>query len=721
MKSTKALISIITALILSSQAYSLGRGFAVIIDKDSYKSCQNEVDNYKKMLNSEGFQAIIYIINQESPQQIREILLNYYKTKGLEGAVFIGQIPVPMVRDAQYMTSAFKMDQKKFSMRESSVPSDRFYDDFDLKFDYLGRDSSDSKFYNYTLRNDSPQKIECDIYTGRIKPTKKGSEGYEQIKKYLIKTVNERTKNNPLDVITTYTGEGSFSNSLTAWKEEGVLLREQFPGSFGQQQKVKLLFYRMYPYMKEIVTDELRREEMDLMIFHEHGMPERQYLSEHPASVGADEYYESAKRLIREKLKKAKDDSEKSALIKSYMTAYNIDSTWFNGVNNPKIVEQDSINEANTGIVLKDVATIKPNARIVIFDACYNGDFREESYIGAEYIFADGKTIATFGNSVNVLQDKSSSDLMGMLGMGYSVGEWAKMTNILESHITGDPTFHFSSNTPAAINLNSTDIKYWLNLYDKDARPDAKGIALWKLFELKYSKMPEFLANVYSTSPYNSVRLQVYHLLQFYNTPLLAQILKKATDDPYEFIRRKSLFTMGRIGSEEFISYIVRAFINDNLDERVFFNSVMSFDLIDSNKLKAEFEKQLSNFGYEKGRESLRAKFDKALASRMGIAKMGDDVIDKGKSLKSRLMAVTMLRNNPYHNRVEEYLKVLSDNGEDLELRLKLAEALGWFTLSYNRGLIVSRCSELAKSPSTAPELKSELLKTAERIKVYMR
>jgi hypothetical protein len=178
---------------------------------------------------------------------------------------------------------------------------------------------------------------------------------------------------------------------------------------------------------------------------------------------------------------------------------------------------------------------------------------------------------------------------------------------------------------------------------------------------------------------------------------------------------------MGRIGSEEFISYIVRAFINDNLDERVFFNSVMSFDLIDSNKLKAEFEKQLSKFGYEKGRESLRAKFDKTLASRMSIAKMGDDVIDKGKSLKSRLMAVTMLRNNPYHNRVEEYLKVLSDNGEDLELRLKLAEALGWFTLSYNRGLIVSRCSELAKSPSTAPELKSELLKTAERIKVYMR
>ena len=721
MKQTKALISIITALILSSQAYSVGRGFAVIIDKHTYESCHKEVDNYTKMLESEGFKTNLYIISLETPQQIREILLKEYKAAGLEGAVFIGQIPIAMVRDAQYMTSAFKMDQKRFSMRESSVPSDRFYDDFDLKFDYKGRDSSDNKFYYFTLRHDSPQKIGCDIYTGRIKPTKKGSEGYEQIKKYLTKVVNERSKINTLDVITTYTGEGSFSNSLTAWKEEGVLLREQFPESFGQKQKVKLLFYRMYPYMKEVVTDELRRDDMDLMIFHEHGMPERQYLSEHPVSIGADEYYEAAKRLIREKQNKAKDESEKSAMIKNYMTAYNIDSSWFKGVNDLEIIKQDSINEANTGIILKDIKTINPNARVVIFDACYNGDFREDSYIGGEYIFASGKTIATFGNSVNVLQDKSSSDLIGMLGMGFRVGEWAKMTNILESHITGDPTFYFTSNKPTSINLNSTDINYWLKLYDKDARPDAKGVALWKLFDLKYSKMPQFLADVYATSPYNSVRLQVYHLLQFYNTPLLAQMLKKATDDPYEFIRRKSLFTMGRVGSEEFIPYIVKAFIYDNLDERVLFNSVMSFDLLESEKLKVEFEKQLSKFGYEKGRESLRAKFDKTLASRMSIAKMGDDVIDKSKWLKSRLMAVSMLRNNPYHYKVEGYLKVLSDNDEDLELRVKLAEALGWFTLSCKRDSIVSRCSELANSQSVAPELKSELLKTVERIKVYMR
>jgi len=79
------------------------------------------------------------------------------------------------------------------------------------------------------------------------------------------------------------------------------------------------------------------------------------------------------------------------------------------------------------GIVLEDVPAINPNPRIVIFDACYNGDFREESFIGGEYIFfiggeyifAKGKTLVAIANSVNVLQDKSSSDLLGLIGLGY--------------------------------------------------------------------------------------------------------------------------------------------------------------------------------------------------------------------------------------------------------------------------------------------------------------
>ena len=58
---------------------------------------------------------------------------------------------------------------------------------------------------------------------------------------------------------------------------------------------------------------------------------------------------------------------------------------------------------------------------------------------------SEGKCVTTFANSVNVLQDKMANEMLGLLGMGARVGQWAKLTNILESHITGDPTLRFQS------------------------------------------------------------------------------------------------------------------------------------------------------------------------------------------------------------------------------------------------------------------------------------
>ena len=39
--------------------------------------------------------------------------MRLYRESRLEGAVFIGDIPIPMIRKAQHMTSAFKMDEEK--------------------------------------------------------------------------------------------------------------------------------------------------------------------------------------------------------------------------------------------------------------------------------------------------------------------------------------------------------------------------------------------------------------------------------------------------------------------------------------------------------------------------------------------------------------------------------------------------------------------------------
>lgn len=718
----KALIFIVAiGVYLSASAQKAERSsFAVVVDNETYAACKNEIDSYKALLQKEGLFASILSSNWNTPQQVKDALYKLYKTDNLQGAIFIGNIPIVMVRDAQHLTTAFKMDQERNPMFQSSVPSDRFYDDFDLLFNYIKKDSINSLFFYYSLDANSPQKIESDIYTGRLKPTKRGEAGYDQIRKYFKKLIQERSTSNKLDVLCSYTGEGSFSNSLTAWKEEPVILREQFPQAFKTANSAKFYMFYMYPVMKDVIAKELQRQELDLMLFHEHGMPNRQYLTGEPAE--SENLVESAKLAFRERLRRESGNPAKVKMLKEkYMSTFKIDSTWFNGAFDREIIIKDSLEELRRGIVLEDVPVIKPNARIVLFDACYNGDFREDRYIAGEYIFSDGKTLVTLGNSVNVLQDKSSGDMLGLLGLGFRVGEWARMTNILESHIIGDPTFRFADNKRAQIDFNSTNADYWLKVLSAEKHPDLQSLALHKLFSLNYKDMSSLLTKTYFSSSSYMVRLQCIHLLPFYNDNNFKEVLKSSIYDPYEFIRRKSVYAMGRVGYDEFIPSVVSVYINDYLDERVAFNAVFAFDMLDIPKVKAEFEKQLSQNSaiYDKARA--KDQFFKRIESRERLAAGSLNLTDKKMKKGERLFSVSFLRNNNYHTPVERYLATLADKSEDSLIRLRLAEALGWYTYSYKKQIIIDSCKKIASEEPDGSALKNELIKTANRLQTYMR
>lgn len=718
----KALIFIVAiGVYLSANAQKAERSsFAVVVDNETYAACKNEIDSYKALLQKEGLFASILSSNWNTPQQVKDALYKLYKTDNLQGAIFIGNIPIVMVRDAQHLTTAFKMDQERNPMFQSSVPSDRFYDDFDLLFNYIKKDSINSLFFYYSLDANSPQKIESDIYTGRLKPTKRGEAGYDQIRKYFKKLIQERSTSNKLDVLCSYTGEGSFSNSLTAWKEEPVILREQFPQAFKTANSAKFYMFYMYPVMKDVIAKELQRPELDLMLFHEHGMPNRQYLTGEPAE--SENLVESAKLAFRERLRRESGNPAKVKMLKEkYMSTFKIDSTWFNGAFDGEIIIKDSLEELRRGIVLEDVPVIKPNARIVLFDACYNGDFREDRYIAGEYIFSDGKTLVTLGNSVNVLQDKSSGDMLGLLGLGFRVGEWARMTNILESHIIGDPTFRFADNKRAQIDFNSTNADYWLKVLSAEKHPDLQSLALHKLFSLNYKEMSSLLTKTYFSSSSYMVRLQCIHLLPFYNDNNFKEVLKSSIYDPYEFIRRKSVYAMGRVGYDEFIPSVVSVYINDYLDERVAFNAVFAFDMLDIPKVKAEFEKQLSQNSAIYDKERAKDQFFKRIESRERLAAGSLNLTDKKMKKGERLFSVSFLRNNNYHTPVERYLATLADKSEDSLIRLRLAEALGWYTYSYKKQIIIDSCKKIASEEPDGSALKNELIKTANRLQTYMR
>ncbi len=697
--------------------------FAIFIDDKSYDACKDAVMAYKDMLEKEGLATYLLVADWDGPEHVKYFLEKYYNEQALEGAVFIGNIPIPMVRKAQHMTSAFKMSEA-MEMRESSVPSDRFYDDFDLKFTFVKRDSVETNLFYYNLDGNGPQKINCDIYTGRIKPTKEGEEGYRQISDYLKKVVAERQQPNKIDKIVSYTGHGSFSNSLEAWKEECRTLRDQMPGAFEKADGARFYMFYMYPSMKKVMIHELQRPDVDVMLFHEHGLPHRQYLTGNPDASYDDEYFEMGKLYLRGRQRQLKAfGKDYMAYQKEMSEKYGlVDSVWFAGTFDPQVIAQDSLEDLKQGIILEDVPEIKPNPRFVIFDACYNGDFREQSNIAGEYIFAGGKTIACFANSVNVLQDKSSSDLMGLLSCGFRLGQWTKYINILESHIIGDPTYRFDKSYKLPeVKINLKDTTYWMAVMTHNLPNDLKGLALYKLFDLKYDKMPELLLDVYKSSKSQMLRLQCLHLAAYYQE-IYADILKLALDDPYEFIRRKAVFYMGRVGRNDFIPYVVDLYMDDFLSERVEFNAISTGSMLNSGLLKEEFKKRIEADNIYNGEE-----FYKGIVEALD---KGDNLrdfvwgalIDTRLTPRQRLLYITSIKNSPYTQMISDLTGIVRNSSEPEEVRIGVAEALGWYVYCERKAEIVATCKQVLETEENLSEaFKDELNKTINRLETYMR
>ncbi len=378
------------------QPIKAAKGFAIIIDPKSHAQAKTEVEAYARAIEQEN-KLKVYTIDDRwrVPDSIRACLRSMYSKGQIQGAVFIGDIPVPMIRDAQHLTSAFKMSQK-LPKGKSSVPSDRFYDDFGLKFRYLEKDSTSTLFY-YSLSADGEQYIKSSIFTGRIRPTDAGGTSrYEKLRKFLRKAAAEKLAGNKLDRIFFFTGQGSLNESRVAAMDEKIQYYEHFPWlKNSREQSITYIDYSQEKYIKATLMNELQREDLDLSILHHHGDFDTQYLG------------------------KANKDIP------------------------------DSIDAVQRDLHLPDFASYnyRPSSRVVIFDACYNGAFQNDDCIANEYIFSDGKTVACMGGTVNVIQDKWYDRLIGLLAYSHTIGEINNYQELLESHIIGDPTFFFAPET----------------------------------------------------------------------------------------------------------------------------------------------------------------------------------------------------------------------------------------------------------------------------------
>lgn len=208
-------------------------GFAIVVDPVTYDNVRTEIELYAKAIQEkEQLVPIIVIDKWGVPDSIKNELIRLHRQSkaAIEGAVFIGDIPIPMIRDAQHLTSAFKMDQKVFGWHDSSVPSDRFYDDFDLKFTFLNKDKDEPLYFYYSLAPESVQYLQPDLYTGRIKANdENGTTRYEKIRAFLKKAIKQKYSRNVTDQILFFSGNGYVSESVTARIDEKAGILENFP------------------------------------------------------------------------------------------------------------------------------------------------------------------------------------------------------------------------------------------------------------------------------------------------------------------------------------------------------------------------------------------------------------------------------------------------------------------------------------------------------------
>ncbi|MFW5644422.1 MAG: hypothetical protein ACOCZL_00780 [Bacteroidota bacterium] len=716
---TKLVLLSVFITVFFSSCKETKTGFAIVVDTESYEKAKAEIDAYAEVLKNQGLQTYMLVKDYMLPDSLKKDLVELYNAETpIEGAVFIGEIPIAVVIDAQHLTSAFKMDQKRFGMETANVPSDRFYDDFDLEWDYIRKDTVNEMQHFYALNFESPQKLSPDIYSGRIKMPEVENK-YELLRNYMKKVVTEHQSENIIDQFFFFAGMGYNSESLVARLDEQVVLDQQLPG----ETNITFLDHSMTTFIKFPFMSELQRENLDIAMLHHHGSEDTEYLSGWPKTDSYVHQIDMVKRFLRVRINRSKDKSNEAIdkVMQQYKEEYGIPSSWFEGSFDPEIKKEDSIWSANMNLVLDDFDAFNynPNVRFAIFDACYNGSFHRDEYLAGAYIFSDGKTIAAQGNTVNSLQDKWPQEMIGLLSLGMRVGEWNRKVCYLETHIIGDPAFRFKSIDPSVevhkLSVSrSKNNKSWLKLLDSQY-PDVQALALRKLYDNHYENISELLFETYKNSEFGSVRTECLKLSSKINDENFTELLKLALFDNYELVQRFAVNFAGDKGSEELIPAMVKlGFMT--MPERVEFNYSNNIGFFDSEKLLTEFEKQAPEMDFLINREEaipqIRTVFESANRRYDDVR---NTITDPGSTEKSRYFEIRTLRNYNYHMGVQDFISFLKEN-DNMEHRKMMLEALGWFRLSVEKQQIMDYCQELVRDESEPDEIRQEARKTILRL-----
>ena len=694
--------------------------FAIVTDSKSYEEAKTEIDAYRASVENEGLGTYLLIDDWKTPQPIRELLIQLHEDKKspLEGCVFVGDIPVPMVRDAQHLCSAFKMNQT-MNWQRSSVPSDRYYDDFDLKFDYIKQDSLKTDHHYLSLRADGAQYLSPDIYSGRIRPLRaEGMDKYQLLRDYLKKVVTEKQKANVLDEMTMARGHGYNSEDLLAWSGEQLALREQFPQLFKPGNAIKFYDFTFQFPAKNMYLNEVQREDLDMLLFHHHGGTDAQYINGYEMPNNVQENIESIKLYLRSKLPGRAKKVGKEQAIAEYIKQYNVPESWCAEAFDEEKQKADSIYHYHMDIHLEEIHQLRPNARFVLFDACYNGSFHLDDYLAGGYIFNSGKTIATFACSVNSIQDKWPDEFLGLMPTGMRIGQYARLTAFLENHLIGDPTFRFTPSVEIGFDLNQAlvlkegDIAFWKKQLTSSL-VDMQALALRQLSDANYKNIVSLLEESYYHSNSFMVRLEALRLLVLNHPEQSVDVIKTALNDSYELIRRYAGEYAEKNGSPELIPAWISGYLHRSQEKRFRFKIINGIDAFPYADVKAELEKQASAWTLY-NRDHIDALLQQLPRNEKSMERDIETITNPQSKASYVKRDLRTFRNHPVGGKpLAMLLTFVKDESRPTDQRLVAAEALGWYNLYHNKASIVKALKE---TQSNDAKLMNEIQKSIVRL-----
>ena len=718
--------SLLTGLVAAFMAASCTKqvtpGFAIVIDPKSYSEAQAEIDQYQKTVESRGLKPILVVDNWGIPDSIRAELIRLYNSKQnpIEGCVFIGDIPIPRTREAQHMTTAFKMDQDgDFDRQEYTVASDRYYDSFDLKWDFIDRDQDRPEYFYYRLRADGAQTLQPTIYSARIMPRSNDlGNKYDKLRRYMQRVNNADKENQPLDKMFYFSGYGYVSESVDARIDEKAEHYDQFPWMKKQQAAITYLDWKRDAFVKERVCTELQEPSYDWAVMHHHGSPDIEHLSDMP--VGAD-FYEAVDWLheyILSQVAKGKAKGRDMNTIKNSINnafGYTFGNDWFEG--------EASIDfEDERNLSYKDFATFHPQVRMVTLDGCYNGSFHQDESIQEGYLFGEGNgTIVVMGNTVNVLQNKWVMHYMGLMGLGMRAGNMAKYQAYLEAHVFGDPTFAFTPAEDCGFDVNDAILNgttaFWKKQLDSKY-PAVQVMAMEKL-ATSSENCSDLIFNKFKTSESGLVRTAALEELKRYRDDNYVNAIVLGLNDAHEICQRLAVVQAGDCGDSRVIKPLVELYCRNVLPERVEYQITGAIQILDSAQVMKAFDEYFPTLTQYSNKETEYKKKRAALqrtCTRM-LNTVEETFFDDPEADEyDRKMAIRTTRNYNYHILVPRELKYL-ENPDNVELQTIMWEALGWYETSYQAPAIAELAKKVSEDDRFDAKVREEALKTYNRVK----